>query len=309
MFKEILKFKHAYFFILPTVLGMLLIHFIPVIEAGYMSFLDLNLTTLPLYLKAPFVGFANFQDILFNPDSLIRISGFSEAARNTLIYTILVTLGTMVLGMIVALMLNRKIKGVALLRVLFILPWVVPQYVTGLLWGFLWQRDVGIINYVLVDMLHLFREKPFWLIGTNTIWAIIIPAIWRFWPYNMLMLLAGLQNIPDDYYDAAKIDGANELQQFWYITWPLLKPVWAILVFFGLIFNVYSFNIVYMMFGLGAGYPGAWGDLLMVNLFRVTFQAWRYGAGAAASILLLIIMVAIVVVWDKLIQEDILASK
>jgi len=226
--KEVIKYKHAYLFVLPTILGMLLVHFIPVLEAGYMSFLDLNLTTLPLYLKAPFIGLQNFQDILFNPDSLIRISGLKEAARNTLIYTIVVTFGTMFFGMIVALMLNRKIKGAALLRVLFIIPWVVPQYVTGLLWGFLWQRDVGIINFILVNVLHLFKEKPFWLIGTNTIWAIMIPAIWRFWPYNMIMLLAGLQNIPEDYYDAAKIDGANSLQQFWYITWPLLKPVWAI---------------------------------------------------------------------------------
>lgn len=306
---EIKKAKHAYYFILPTALGMILIHLVPVIQAIYMSFLNLNQHTLPLYLSAPFVGFANFKDILFNPESLIRISGLKEAARNTLIYSIVVTAGTIGMGLMVALMLNRNIKGVSILRTLFILPWVVPQYVTGLLWGFLWQRDVGIINYILVNVLHILKEKPFWLIGSNTIWAIMIPAIWRFWPYNMIMLLAGLQNIPDDYYDAAKIDGANALQQFWYITWPLLKPVWAILVFFGLIFNVYSFNIVYMMFGLGAGYPGQWGDLLMVNLFRVTFQTWRYGAGAAASLLLLIVMVVIVVLWDKFVQEDILVKK
>lgn len=307
--REIKANQHAYYFILPTALGMFLIHFIPVIQACYMSFLNLNQHTLPLYLNAPFIGLAHFKDILFNPESLIRISGLKEATRNTIIYSFVVTLGTMVLGMIVALMLNRKMRGVSILRTLFILPWVVPQYVTGLLWGFLWQKDVGIINYVLVNVLHLVKEKPFWLIGSNTIWAIMIPAIWRFWPYNMIMLLAGLQNISEDYYDAAKIDGANAFQQFWYITWPLLKPVWAILVFFGLIFNVYSFNIVYMMFGLGAGYPGQWGDLLMVNLFRVTFQAWRYGAGAAASVLLMIVMVIIVIIWNKFVQEDIVAKK
>ena len=308
--KSIKQNAHAYYFILPTAIGMLLIHMIPVCQAFYMSFLNLNQHTLPLYLNAPFVSLSNFKDILFNPESLIRISGLKEAARNTIIYSIIVTFGTIGMGMLVALMLNRNnVKGVAILRTLFILPWVVPQYVTGLLWAFLWQRDVGIINYLLVNVCHIFKEKPFWLIGTNTIWAIIIPAIWRFWPYNMIMLLAGLQNISDDYYDAAKIDGANALQQFWYITWPLLKPVWAILVFFSLIFNVYAFNIVYMMFGLGAGYPGQWGDLLQVNLFRVTFQAWRYGSGAAASILLLLVMVVIVVIWDRFVQEDILAKK
>ncbi|MFC1616999.1 extracellular solute-binding protein [Candidatus Margulisiibacteriota bacterium] len=306
---EIKKNKHAYYFLMPTAIGMLVIHFVPVVQAFYMSFLNLNQHTLPLYLKAPFVGFTHFIDMIFNPDSLMRISGLGGATRNTIIYSIIVTIGTITVGLIVALMLNRKIKGVSILRTLFILPWVVPQYVTGLLWGFLWQKDVGIINHILVNVLHLMKEKPFWLIGTNTIWAIIIPAIWRFWPFQMIMLLAGLQHISEEYYDAAKIDGANSLQQFWYITWPLLKPVWAILVFFGLIFNVYSFNIVYMMFGLGAGYPGEWGDLLMVNLFRVTFQAWRYGAGAAASILLMLIMVIIVICWDKFVQEDILEQK
>ncbi len=267
-----------------------------------MSFLKLNQNTLPMYLSAPFIGLSNFVE-LFDPNSLIQISGLKEAARNTLIYSLIVTVGTIAVGLGVALLLNRKLKGVSFYRTLFILPWVVPQYVTGLLWGFMWQKDVGVINCVL-SQLHLVKEKPFWLIGPNTLWAIIIPTIWRGWPFNMIMLLAGLQNISYEYYDAAKIDGANAFQQFWYITWPLLKPVWAILIFFGLIFNVYSFNIVYMMFGLGAGYPGEWGDLLMTNLFRVSFSAWRYGVGAAASVVLMIVMIAVVLVWDRIFQEE-----
>ena len=279
------------------------------VQAVYMSFLGLNQNTIGLYLAAPFVGFEHYKDILFNPDSLIRISGLSEAARNTFIYTIVVTFGTIFVGLIVALMLNRKFKGVAVFRTLFILSWVVPQYVTGLLWNFMWQRDVGIVNYILVNVTGLLNEKPFWLIGPNTLWAIIIPTIWRGWPFNMIMLLAGLQNIPETYYDAAKIDGASTLQQFRYITWPLLKPVWAILIFFGLIFNVYSFNIVYMMFGLGAGYPGEWGDLLMTNIFRATFSAWRYGAGAAACVILMILMITIVLIWDRIFQDEITVQK
>lgn len=281
---------------------MVFIHFLPIVQGIYMAFLRLNQNTLPLYLRAPFIGLTNFAE-LFDPNSLIRISGLQQAARNTMIYSVIVTAGTIGVGLLIALLLNRKIPGVAIFRTLFILPWVVPQYVTGLLWGFMWQKDVGIIN-TLLSTLHLVKEKPFWLIGSNTLWAIIIPTIWRGWPFNMIMLLAGLQNISDEYYDAAKIDGANAFQQFWYITWPLLKPVWAILIFFGLIFNVYSFNIVYMMFGLGAGYPGEWGDLLMTNLFRVSFSAWRYGVGAAASVTLMVLMITIVLIWDRIFQEE-----
>jgi multiple sugar transport system permease protein len=261
-----------------------------------MSFLKLNQFTFNQYLGAPFVGFRNFYDVLINPRSPIRI-GLFEATRNTVVYTIIVTIGTLSLGLLVALMVNRQFRGRGIVRTLFLFPWVVPTYVTGLLWGFMLQRGVGIINILLVDVLHILPDKPFWLIGPNTIWAIIIPTIWRFWPFSMLLLLAGLQSIPEELYEAADIDGASPWRKFWAITFPLLKPVWAILVLFGLIYNVYSFNIVIMMFGFGAGFPGEWGDLLMTNIFRNSFMQWNFGVGAATSVLLMLTMFIIVNVW------------
>ena len=194
-------------------------------------------------------------------------------------------------------------RGQNIFRALFLFPWVVPTYVTGLLWGFMWQKEIGVINIVLVDWLRLFPSKPFWLLGPNTMWAIIIPTVWRYWPLSMLMLLAGMQSIPDELYEAAEIDGASGWKKFWAITFPMLKPVWAILLLFGLIYNTYSFNIVIMMFGFGAGYPGEWGDLMMTNIFRNTFQQWSFGVGAAASVLLLIVMVVIVNFWFKFYQK------
>jgi multiple sugar transport system permease protein len=235
--------------------------------------------------------------------SPIRI-GLMDAVRNTIIYTICVTIGTLSFGMIVALMVNRKFRARGFVRTLFLFPWIVPTYVTGLLWGFMWQRGVGIINIMLVDWFHILHDKPFWLIGPNTIWAIIIPTVWRFWPLSMLMLLAGLQNIPEELYEAADIDGASPWRKFWMITWPLLKPVWSILILFGLIANVYSFNIVIMMFGFGAGFPGEWGDLVMTNIFRNSFLQWNFGTGAAASVLLMLIMVMVVMLWMRLYQSS-----
>jgi len=261
-----------------------------------MSFLELNQYTLNQYLGAPFIGFKNYYDVLINPRSPVRI-GLFEATRNTAIYTIVVTFGTLFLGMLVALMVNREFKGKGLVRTLFLFPWVVPTYVTGILWGFMWQKEVGIINILLKDVFHIISEKPFWLIGPNTLWAIIIPTIWRYWPFSMLLLLAGLQQIPEELYEAADIDGASPWKKFWMITWPLLKPVWAILILFGLIFNVYGFNIVIMMFGFGAGFPGEWGDILMTNIFRNAFMQWNFGMGAAISVLLMLTMIVIVNIW------------
>jgi len=154
------KYRFAYAFILPTVVGMLLLHLTPILQGIWMSFLDLNQFTLNQYLAAPFVWFKNYYDVLINPRSPIRI-GLFDAARNTVIYTIVVTFGTVSIGMLVALMVNREFRGKGLVRTLFLFPWVVPTYVTGLLWGFMWQRGVGIINIILVDVLAVFDASSF----------------------------------------------------------------------------------------------------------------------------------------------------
>ena len=307
---EAKRYKIAYAFIAPACFGMLLLHFSPLVQGIYMSFLRLNQFTLFAYLQAPFVGLKNYTDALFNPHSPIRI-GLGHAAFNTLIYGLVVTFGTIATGMLIALMINRRFRGRALVRTFFIFPWIVPQFVVGILWGFMWQQNSGIINVILYDWLQLHKlfqffglavssTKPFWLSGDpRTLGAIIIPTIWRGWPLSMLMLLAGLQGISQDYYEAADIDGANGWQKFWLITFPLLKPVWSILLLFGMIFNVYSFNIVYMMFGNGAGFPGDWGDLMMVNIFRNAFLRYDFGTGAAVSVMLMMVMIVAVLFWFR----------
>jgi multiple sugar transport system permease protein len=298
LWSKIKQNSFAYYFIAPTALAMLLLHIFPIAQGIYMSFLRLNQLTLSQYLLAPFVGFDNFNKVLIDMNSPIRI-GLIDAVRNTFIYTIVVTIGTLGVGMIVALMLNRRFWGRSLVRTLFIFPWIVPTYVTGLLWGIIWLKEGGLANVLLVDWLHLLPFKPSWLSGPNTMWAIIIPSIWRFWPLSMLMLLAGLATIPDELYEAADIDGASPWRKFWMITWPMLRPVWFILILFGLIYNTYSFNMVIMMFGFGAGFPGEWGDLMMTNIFRNSFQLWNFGTGAATSVLLLIVMISIVNIWFR----------
>lgn len=300
---KIYKYRFAYYFLVPTALGMFILHFLPLVQGLIMSFLNINQENVTRYLHAPFVGLKNYIVIFTNWDFL-KNTGLLSALRNTLIYTVLVTFGTVVVGMIVALMLDRPFKGRSLFRTLFLFPWIVPTFVTGLLWGFMWQRKAGIINIILTQWLHIFKTEPAWLTGQNTLIAIIIPTIWRFWPLSMLLLLAGLQTIPEELYEAASIDGASGWQKFWKITWPMLKPVWAILILMGLISNTYSFNIVFMMFGHGAGYPGEWGDLMMTNIFRNSFQQWQFSFGAAISILLLLAMIGVVVVWYQFFKDS-----
>lgn len=300
------KYGIAYLFVSPAVLGMIFVHYGPMVQGIYMGFLDLRLETLRLYLGAPFVGLQNYWDILFNPQSTFR-TGFIYAVRTTLVYALVVNVLTLSTGLLMAHVLNRPLVLRGLFRTLFLLPWVLPSYVVGLLWGFMWLKN-GVINTLLVDVLHLLPEKPHWLIGNLTFIAIVIPTVWRSWPFVMVTYLAALQSIPQELYEAAKVDGATPWQRFRHVTWPMLRPVTAILVLYGLIGSLYSFNIVYMMFGHGAGYPGPWGDLLMTNLFRNTFGLWKFGLGAAASTLYMAMTVILILFWYRVFGEDLKAK-
>ncbi|WP_081965936.1 sugar ABC transporter permease [Paenibacillus sp. FSL H7-0357] len=304
--KRVKDNKFAYMLMVPTIIFMMLVHLLPMLQGIWMSFLKLNQFTLVKYLKAPFVGMDNYIGLLFNTDNPVR-QGLNFAIRNTAIYAVIVTIGVMIMGLMMAMLLNRDFPGRSIARTAMLLPWVIPSYVVGVLWGFMWQQN-GIINYILVDVLHIFSEKPFWLLGPNTIWAIIIPTIWRGWPFLMVIFLAGLQTIPDDIYEAATIDGASKFRQFWNMTLPMLKPVIAVQLLFQIINNVYSYNIVSTMFGNGAGYPGEWGDLLMTALTRQSFGYWSFGSGSAASMMLMFVMLMVVGVWYRAFRTELNAQ-
>jgi len=287
-----------YLLLLPAVALMFAVNALPIVQGFYMSLLKLNQMTLAQYLDAPFIGLDNYRRVLFDADNPLR-AGLGRALRNTALYTLTVSLLAIAIGLGVALLMNRDFPGKGVARTLLLLPWIVPSYVVGTLWGFMWQRDVGIVNVVLVDWLHLLDEKPFWLIGANSFWAIVIPTVWRAWPVMMLIFLAALQAIPEEPYEAATIDGVSRWQQFVHITLPLLKPVIVIQLMFQIIDNVYSYNIVSMMFGQGAGYPGEWADLLMPLLTRQSFSYWLFGQGAAVSFVTMTLMLVFVGVWLK----------
>ena len=285
-----------YLLLLPAALLMLAVNLTPMLQGLWMSLLKLNQFTLAQYLDAPFVGLENYRRILLDADNPLR-AGLGHALRNTLLFTLVVSGASIAIGLAVALLMNRPLRGRNVARTLLLLPWIVPSYVVGTLWGNMWQRDSGIVNVVLVDWLHLLDEKPYWLMGPNSFWAIVIPTVWRGWPVMMLIFLAALQAIPDEPYEAATVDGVSRWKQFLHITLPLVKPVIAIQLMFQIIDNVYSYNIVVMMFGNGAGFPGEWADLLMPLLTRQSFSYWLFGQGAAVSFVLMLLMLSFVALW------------
>ena len=279
---------------------MVLVHLIPTVAGVYVSFLRLNTFTLPQLFGAPWVGFGNYHAILFDSSSPLH-DGFTTAARNTVFYTALTVAGTVGGGLGIALLLNRSFPGRRVVRTLMLTPWVVPSFVTATLWQFMWLRDAGLINKVLVDYTHLLHNHPSWLLGPNSFWAIVIPSIWRGLPLPMLIFLAGLQAIPDEVEEAARMDGARAWARFRHITLPLLRPLFGIQLLIGVIYAAYQFTIPYVMLGSD---PGPHADLLMTLIIRQSFNNSLFGYGAAASTLLMLAMSLWVAVWYAGFRRD-----
>ena len=291
--------RFAWWLIAPALVFMLLVHVLPTLAGVYVSFLRLNTFTLPQLFAAPWAGLQNYKD-LFSSASPLH-DGFFTAAKNTAIYTTLVVVGTVGGGLGVALLLNRTFPGRRLVRTLMLLPWVVPSFVVATLFQFMLQRDAGIVNKILVDYTHLVHHRPVWLLGSNTMWAIVIPSIWRGLPLPMLFFLAGLQTVPNDLHEAAKMDGAGAFRRFRYITLPLLRPLIAVQILIGVIYAAYQFVIPYIMLGSD---PGPHADVLMTLIVRQSFENSLFGAGAAISTLLMIAMTALVLIWYRAFRRD-----
>jgi multiple sugar transport system permease protein len=283
----------------PALLFMVLVHLLPTAGGFYLSFKNLNLFTFNLLFDAPWAGLDNYRAILFE-DNPLR-SGFTTAVGNTAVYTFWTVVGTIGGGLAVALLLNRDMPGSKVVRTLMLTPWIVPSFVVAVLWQYMWQSDIGIINKVLVDYTGLLDERPIWLIGPNSLWAIIVPSIWRGLPFAMLIFLAGLQAMPRELHEAAAIDGAGPFKRFRYITLPLLRPLIAVQLLFGVIYAAYQFSIPYVMFGSN---PGPDADLMMTLIVRQSFSNNLFGFGSAVSVLLMLVMFVWVAIWYQAFKRD-----
>jgi multiple sugar transport system permease protein len=292
--------RFAYWMIAPALAFMVLVHLIPTAAGTFLSFLDLNTFTFQQLFGAPWTGLGNYDSILFDSSNPLH-SGFTTAAGNTAFYTAWTVGGTLLLGLGIALLLNRSFPGQRIVRTLMLTPWVVPSFVVATLWQFMWQRDAGIINKVLVDYTGIVDERPTWLLGENSMWAIVVPSIWRGIPFAMLIFLAGLQAIPRELHEAAAIDGAGPWKRFRHITLPLLRPLIAIQLLFGVIYSAYQFTIPYIMLGTN---PGPSADLLMTLVLRQSFSNNLFGYGAAVSTLLMLAMLVWVAIWYRAFRRD-----
>lgn len=274
-----------YLFLVPAVVAELVVHIIPIAVGLVMSFLDVGLSTITDWASAPFVGLGNFGaavhfDVGVGKD-LIQSFGVSVA------YTVLVVGFSWLLGFGAAILLQSQRRGKGTLRAMFLIPYAMPAFTAVITWAFMFQRD-GLVNEFLTNVLHAVGDPgPFWLLDPHAFWSMVIVSIWRNWPFAFLILMAGLQTVPDDLYEAAAIDGAGAWQQIRRIAVPMLRPVTQVLIVVLFLWNFNDFNTPFVMFGES---PPSGANLISIDIYTNTFSNWQLGEGSAQSVLMLLFL-------------------
>jgi multiple sugar transport system permease protein len=288
--------------LLPAIILELLIHIIPMLVGLYISFTRLNQFTLRNWISAPFVGILNYETGL-NPSTPLGASFFNSLLVS-LSYTAITVCVSTILGLGAAILVNRPFPGRGIFRTLFLVPYAMPAIVVGITWRFMFMRDWGLVNQLLVNVFHLTTTKPLWLVGPNSFFAIVIAQIWRNWPFLFLVALAGLQTIPQEQYEAAEIDGATGWKQFLHITLPGLGAVLSLGVLLTTLWTFNDFTIPFSMLGSN---PSPSGDVLTLHIYTNAFQQFNFGTGAAMSVLMLIILGLIALLLNqvfRLVRRD-----
>lgn len=276
---------YAYAFIAPTVLGVIVLNLWAVIQSVYYSFHEVKGFVAP-----KFVGLDNY----------IRIMGDTEVWRslkNVFIYAIITVPIGVFLSLFLAVLLNVKVKGRGIFRCIYFLPVVSAPAAVALVWKWLYNKDFGLFNQIL-SMLHI--QGPDWL-GNPALAmpAVAVVGIWGMLGYNMIILLAGLQDIPRGLYEAAEIDGAGPVAKFLKITVPMVSPTLFFVIVTTVISSIQVFDSIFMMFKTSA--PSFSSVESVVYLFyRYTFQKYNKGYGSTIVVVLFVIIMIITLIQTKL---------
>jgi multiple sugar transport system permease protein len=257
-----------------------------------MSFRQLTQFYIRDWGRAPWTGLENYR-VAVDFDAPIG-QALLHSFLVTCAFTVLAVALSWLFGVAAAIMLQENFRGRGLLRAIFLVPYALPVYAAVITWAFMFQRDNGLINHVLHDQLGLTDEPSFWLIGDNSFYALVVVAVWKSWPFAFLIVMAGLQNIPRELYEAASIDGAGIRQQIRRITMPSLRPVNQVLVLVLFLWTFNDFNTPYVLFGKSAPEPA---DLISIHIYQSSFVTWNFGSGSAMSVLLLLFLLAVTAVY------------
>ena len=282
----------AWLFVGPTIFLLLAINIFPLIWTVYLSFTDYRANRPNRDVE--WVGTRNYERILGDSDIWLSM----QATAHFLFWTIVLQV---LIGFALAWLINRKFRGNDLWTTVIVLPMMLSPAVVGNFWTFLYQPQIGLFNYVVAWFTGR-DPSSFEMVGSVDLapWSIVIVDTWMWTPFVMLICLAGLRSIPDYIYEAAEIDRASKLRQFFTITLPMVLPFLMLAVLFRGIENFKMFDLVVQLTGGG---PGSITELASINLKREAFEKWRTGYASAFAIVLFVTVFGLASIYVKALNK------
>jgi ABC-type sugar transport system permease subunit len=238
-----------------------------------------------------FVGLNNFRIILQSSD-------FWESLKLTLIFGFFYVVVTLAFAFILAMLFNQGLKFGSIYMTLVFIPWVLSEIVSGVVWRWMFYRDYGILQNLVGP---LFGGETLMATPAGAMGIVIAASVWRATAYVMLLILAGLQTIPEEVYEAAAIDGSNRWQAFWRITWPLIRPTTLVTI---VLLTIESINAVGMFLAITEGGPGRATEVLSLHMYREALQFFHFGYGSALAVVMFVINVILGAVYLKFLQTE-----
>jgi len=264
-----LKNKYPYFLIIPSFFYILLFFIFPMVWLFIVAFSSVDLRTWSFN----FVGFKNFE-------AIIREEEFIPSLIRTILYGTYIAVGGSVIGLLLALLANQKLKGISIFRGVLIIPWSIPPVISGYLWAWMFDSNFGFLNRLLYS-LRLINNYITFITKDAALMVVSMPVIWMQSSFTGLICLSALQGIPTEIYEASEIDGATSFKKFLHIIFPFIRPTWALTFLVNLMTGFIMFDIIYVM---TAGGPGTSTLTLPILLYRLAFLMLRINPGAALAV-------------------------
>lgn len=279
----------AFLLLVPTLLLVFGVLLYPILHTFALSLTDTHLSRAD---SGNFVGVANFVRAVQDPE-------FRAAMGRTFYFALLTVPIETVLGLAIALLLNQRFRGRAFVRGLVILPWALPYVVNGVMWKWILNANYGALN-ALLSQVGLIDRYQIWLGDPATaLHFVIFASIWKETPVAVILLLAALQGIPRELYEAARVDGANTLQRFWAVTLPLLRPVIAVTMVVKTVWALKEFDLIYVMTGGG---PANATNVATFYTYLTTFKFLQFGYGAALAFIIVLFALFIAFFYVRMIS-------
>jgi ABC-type sugar transport system permease subunit len=280
--EKIIEQRTGYLLVFPAIIIIAIVSLYPILRTVWLS---LHTMQLQFMSETKFIGLENYQ-------FLISDYRFWHSVGNTAFFTVISVGMELVLGILVALLINRPFRGRGLVRASVLIPWAVPTVVAAMMWKFIYDDQLGILNDILFKLGIIDSYQTFLGTESSAMWSMIFADVWKTTPFMALLLLGGLQTIPKDIYESADIDGANKIQQFFSLTLPLLKPTILVALLFRTLDAFRVFDLPWVLTGGSV-------ESISIYAYQSLFTNLNFGLGSALSFSVFIFVMLISLFYIK----------